>query len=72
MSYGFAIFCNVQITSFEENNTVLFRFMFMSTLCIHLHAKRGHQILVWLVVSYMWLLGFELVTFGRADSALNL
>jgi hypothetical protein len=35
------------------------------------HTRRGHQILLEMVVSHMWLLGIELSTSGRAVSALN-
>jgi hypothetical protein len=34
-------------------------------------TRRGHQISLWVVVSIMWLLGFELRSFGRAVSALT-
>jgi hypothetical protein len=41
-------------------------------LYVHLHARRGRQISLQMVLSYtMWLLGIKLRTSGRAVSTLN-
>jgi hypothetical protein len=41
------------------------------TAAVFRHARRGHRIPLQMVVTTMWLLGFELRISGRAVSALN-
>ena len=41
------------------------------TVAVFRHSGRGHQISLRMVVSHMWLLGFEPGTFGRTVGALN-
>jgi hypothetical protein len=41
------------------------------TVAVFRHSRRGSQISLRMVVSHVWLLGFELRTFRRAVSALN-
>lgn len=40
-------------------------------LCVHLHARRGHWIPIYMVVSHHVVAGIELRTSGRADGARN-
>ena len=55
-------------------NIYLFIYLFIIckyTVAVFRHSRKGHQISIWMVWATMWLLGFELRTFGRAVSALN-
>ena len=46
-------------------------YMCKHTVAVFRHTRRGCQISLQMAVSHMWLLGFELRTFGRAVSAPN-
>jgi hypothetical protein len=60
-----------KIYNFFLKNKIYLFIICKYTVAVFRHPRRGHQISLQMVVSPMWLLGFELRTFRKAVSALH-
>ena len=70
----FKFMCSLQFFKDFYLFVCLFIYLFNAfnyPVAVFRQTRKGHQILLQMVVSYMWMLGIKLRTSGRPDSALN-